>query len=105
MRALLLAAALFAAAPAAAPAAAQAPAQAPAANRLTLADAANAPSGRVIIDGATWRCDGAACTSSGGVRQPALRACRRVVARLGKVTAFTWRGVALDEAQLAACNA
>jgi hypothetical protein len=95
MRAFLLAAALFAAAPAVA--------QAPA-NSLTLADAANAPA-RAIIDGATWRCDGAACTSSGGANQPAPRACRRVVARLGKVTAFTWRGVTLDETQLAACNA
>ena len=83
------------------PAAAQTPA-----TSLTLADAASAPSGRVIIDGASWTCDDAgACEARGGTSQPADRACRRVVARLGAVTAFSWKGQALNEQEIAACNA
>lgn len=97
MRALLAAAVLFAAAPAFA-------ADAPATS-LTLADAAKAPASRVIVDGASWRCEGASCTASGGASQPAPRACRRVVAKLGPVTAFSYKGEALDEQALAACNA
>ena len=96
MRALILAAALFAAAPAFAQSAA---------SSATLADASKAPAGRTIIDGAAWRCDGAACTATGGASQPATRACRRVVARLGQVSAFTWKGEALTAEQLAVCNA
>jgi hypothetical protein len=97
MRALLLAAVLAFAAPVAA--------QAPTGSYLTLADAASAPAGRVIIDGASWSCDGATCTATGGANQPATRACRRVVVRLGKVSAFTWKGQALSADQLATCNA
>lgn len=96
MRALLVAAALFGAAPAFA--------QAPVSSAV-LADAAKAPASSVIIDGAAWRCDGASCTASGGASQPAPRACRRVVARFGAVSAFTWKGVALSADQLTACNA
>ena len=98
MRALLIAAAVFAAAPAFAQ-----PAQAP--TRLTLSDASRAPTGRTIIDGANWRCEGATCTASGGANQPAARACRRVVQRVGPVTSFAWKGVELSAAELAACNA
>lgn len=98
MRALLIAAAVFAAAPAVAQ-----PAQSP--TRLTLADASRAPAGRTIIDGAAWRCEGATCTASGGASQPATRACRRVVQRVGQVTAFSWKGVELSAAELAVCNA
>lgn len=98
MRALLIAAALFAAAPALAQ-----PAQAP--TRLTLADASKAPTGRTIIDGAQWRCEGATCIATGGNSQPAARACRRVVQRVGAVTAFAWKGVELSAAEIAACNA
>jgi len=83
------------------PAAAQTPA-----TSLTLADASSAPSGRVIIDGAGWTCDANGdCTAFGGREQPADRACRRVVARLGPVTAFSWKGQALNEQEIAACNA
>ena len=96
MRALLVAAALFAAAPALA--------QTPATSAV-LADAARAPAGRVIIDGASWACVGASCTASGGANQPATRACRRVVARFGPVSSFNYKGVALSAEQLAACNA
>ena len=97
MRALLLAAALFAAPPALA--------QAPAATSLTLADAAKAPSRPTIIDGARWSCEGATCTASGGTEQPATRACRRVVAKFGAVTAFSYKGVQLSADDLAVCNA
>lgn len=96
MRALFAAAALLVAAPAYA--------QAPATSAV-LADASRAPAARTIIDGAAWRCEGAECTANGGANQPATRACRRVVARFGAVTAFTWKGVALSAEELAACNA
>lgn len=96
MRALLIAAAMFAAAPAFA--------QTPATSAV-LTDAARAPAAAVIIDGAAWRCDGASCTASGGTNQPATRACRRVVARFGAVSAFSYKGVALTAEQIAACNA
>ena len=100
MRALVLAAALFAAAPAFAQPAA------PAASRAVLADAARAPAGRTtIIDGAAWRCEGSTCVASGGGNQPAARACRRVVARLGAVSEFAWKGEALSAEKLAVCNA
>lgn len=98
MRALIAVAALALAAPVAA--------QTPAATSLNLADAAAAPSSRVIIDGAGWTCDETgACIAFGGQAQPAERACRRVVARLGAVTAFSWKGHALNAEQIAACNA
>ena len=99
MRTLLIAAILAVATPTLAT-----PVQTPATS-ATLADAASAPSGRVIVDGATWRCEGTTCTATGGANQPATRACRRVVARLGEVTAFSWKGTALSAEELAACNA
>ena len=95
-RALLIAAALFAAAPALAQ---TAPTSA------VLADAARAPATRTILDGASWRCEGATCTAHGGANQPATRACRRVVARFGPVSSFSYKGVALTAEQIAACNA
>ena len=97
MRALIAAVALFAAVPAIA--------SAQTATSLTLADAAKAPTSRTIIDGATWRCEGTECTATGGTNQPASRACRRVVAKFGEVTAFTYRGVTLTTEELATCNA
>ena len=99
MRTLLIAALLAVATPTLAT-----PVQAPETS-ATLAEATSAPSGRLIIDGATWRCEGDSCTATGGANQPATRACRRVVARLGEVTAFTWKGTALSAEELAACNA
>ena len=96
MRALLIVAALFAAAPAFA--------QSPATSAV-LVDAARAPAARAIIDGASWSCTGATCTATGGANQPATRACRRVVARLGAVSSFSYKGVALSAEQIAACNA
>ncbi|RZJ41152.1 MAG: hypothetical protein EON86_11040, partial [Brevundimonas sp.] len=60
---------------------------------------------RTIIDGANWRCEGATCTASGGANQPATRACRRVVARFGTVSAFTYKGTTLSAEELTTCNA
>lgn len=96
MRALLAAAALLVAAPAFAQSAA---------SSAVLTDAGRAPAGRTIIDGAAWRCEGTACTANGGANQTAARACRRVVARFGAVSAFTYKGVALTSEEIAACNA
>lgn len=96
MRALTLAAAILIAGPAFA--------EAPV-TRATLADASKAPAGRVIIDGASWSCEGEACVATGGSAQPATRACRRVVARFGKVSAFSYKGQELSAEQIAACNA
>ena len=105
MRAVLFAATLALVAPMTAMAQ-TATAPAPASTRAVLADPAKAPSGRsVIIDGATWRCDGASCSATGGSSQPAARACRRVVTRFGAVTEFSWKGETLDTPALAACNA
>lgn len=97
MRAIALVAALFVAAPAFA--------DAPSATRATVVDAAAAPSGRIIIDGATWRCEGTECSATGGTAQPAPRACRRAVAKLGKVSAFSYKGTELTAEQLSVCNA
>ncbi len=57
-----------------------------------------------IIDGARWNCDGATCRSGFVDDMPALRSCKRVVAVTGAVTAFSWRGRALNEAEIAVCN-
>lgn len=84
------------------PAVAQAPT---AATRAVVADAARVPARATIIDGAAWRCEGQTCTATGGAEQPATRACRRVVARFGAVTEFSWKGTTLTAEQLAACNA
>ena len=85
--------------------AAPAVAQTPAPTRVVIADAARVPARATIIDGANWRCEGQTCTASGGADQPAPRACRRVVARFGAVTEFSWKGTALSAEQLAVCNA
>lgn len=84
------------------PAAAQAPAQS-----FTLQNTAAVPADPIVMDGVSWRCDATgACVGAGrGSEQPATRACRRIVARVGAVSAFTWRGSALSADQLAACNA
>ena len=86
-------------------AAAPAVAQTAAPTRVVIADAARVPARATIIDGANWRCEGQTCTASGGADQPAPRACRRVVARFGVVTEFSWKGTALSADQLAVCNA
>lgn len=79
-------------------------AQAPVNTSLTLASAAGAPN-KVIIDGAVWKCANGVCIASGGKSQSAERACRRVVSRLGAVSAFSWQGETLSDEAVAACNA
>ncbi|MBN8552503.1 MAG: hypothetical protein J0L52_06375 [Caulobacterales bacterium] len=80
-------------------------AQSPATS-LTLQNAAAAPTAPTVVDGVNWRCESnGTCVGVGrGTEQPATRACRRVVAQLGAVSSFSWRGRSLDAAQLAACN-
>ena len=59
-----------------------------------------------VFDGRSWTCDetGQCVGRGGGANQPALRECRRFVARLGPVTAYSRGGQALTEAELARCN-
>lgn len=59
-----------------------------------------------MLDGRSWTCgpDGACVARGGGVSQPALRECRRFVARFGVVTRYERDGVALNQAELAQCN-
>ena len=99
MRALALAAALMLAGTA--PAFAQSNA-----SSFTVQNVAFTPSAPVIIDGTNWRCSANnVCVGTGGASQPATRACRRVVAKVGVALAsFTYKGVTLTDAQLAACN-
>jgi len=70
---------------------------------LTLA--APAPKADYIIDGSHWICSANACEAGAVDAMPALRSCKHVVAQVGAVTAFTWRGKSLSDADLAVCNA
>lgn len=73
---------------------------------FTVQNTARTPQAPVIIDGASWRCGAdSVCTATGGASQPAPRACRRVVAKVGAVASFTYRGVTLSAEELATCNA
>lgn len=71
---------------------------------FTVRDATAAPQSNLVIDGASWRCANAVCTGTGGQPQPAPRACRRIVAKVGAVASFTYKGVTLNDEQLATCN-
>lgn len=61
---------------------------------------------RLNLDGRNWACgpDGACVGRGGGTSQPALRECRRFVARFGAVTAFSRDALALTDAEVAQCN-
>ena len=61
---------------------------------------------RLVLDGRAWSCGpGGACVARGsGASQPALRECRRFVARFGAVSRYERGGTALTEAELAQCN-
>lgn len=61
---------------------------------------------RVNLDGRNWACDpaGQCIGRGGGASQPALRECRRFVARFGAVSAFAREGVPLSETDVAQCN-
>ncbi|CAN5402398.1 hypothetical protein BH09PSE1_BH09PSE1_10840 [soil metagenome] len=77
------------------------------ASTFTVRDAAATPQSNLVIDGASWRCGAdKVCTGTGGLSQPAPRACRRVVAKVGAALAsFTYKGVTLTDEQLTTCNA
>lgn len=59
-----------------------------------------------IFDGRNWICgpDGVCVARGNGVSQPAVRECRRFVARFGVVTRYERDGAPLTEGQLAQCN-
>lgn len=101
MRAVVLAAALLLAS---APAALGQ--QSTSASAFTLRDVAATPKTPLLVDGINWRCNADnLCTGSGGQSQPAERACRRIVARLGApLASFTYKGTALSPEDLATCN-
>ncbi len=69
---------------------------------LTLAKAA--PKAEFIIDGADWQCVDIICHAAWVDDMPPVRQCQRVVLETGAVTAFSYRGKALNAAQLAQCN-
>lgn len=58
----------------------------------------------LIQDGAAWRCNGDVCAAPQVKALPIGRACRKIVAELGAVAAFNYRGEDLDAAGLADCN-
>lgn len=72
--------------------------------RATLA--VSGPARSLILDGRSWTCapDGVCVARGAGASQPALRECRRFVARFGAVTRYERGGTTLSEAQLAQCN-
>ena len=58
----------------------------------------------IVFDGAAWRCKSDVCRSPQVKSLPPLRSCKRLARELGTVTAFSYRGVVLSDAQLADCN-
>jgi hypothetical protein len=53
-----------------------------------------AQAGTIIVDGRTWRCDGAVCTgrsSSAPLSQPVTHECQRVAKALGPVLGYRSR--------------
>ena len=101
MRAVLLAAALLLA-----PATATQALPGTPSSSFTVQNVAFTPSSPVLVDGVNWRCNTEnLCVGTGGQSQPASRACRRVVARVGVALAsFTYKGSTLTSEQLATCN-
>ena len=57
-----------------------------------------------IVRGAVFHCDGVSCTGGHSDSPPKL-VCGDTVRTFGKLKRFTVDGRALDDAQLAACNA
>ena len=58
----------------------------------------------LIQDGAAWRCTGDVCAAPQVKSLPIGRACRKVVAELGAVVSFNYRGAELDAAGITDCN-
>ena len=65
-----------------------------------------AATARASIADATWTCEGDSCVGVAAHRSldNPVRECRKVVAVLGPVAAYTARGLKLDESDLKACN-
>jgi len=57
-----------------------------------------------IHDGSAWRCTGDVCTTTKARSLPAARACRKLAAQVGELTAFKYRGEAIEGDELTACN-
>ncbi len=71
-----------------------------------LATAVSQPT-TVAVNGVDWRCDGDACAARSD-RAPGLdgfmRECRKVVAALGPVSAYSSQGRVMSAGNLVACN-
>ncbi|NQE61617.1 hypothetical protein [Caulobacter sp. RHG1] len=63
-----------------------------------------ATAAQFIHDGSVWHCKEDTCTTTKTRALPAGRACRKLAGQLGELTAFTYRGAALDEAAVTDCN-
>lgn len=81
-----------------APAVAQSPAA-----RQTAELVAPAADAKFVGKGTIWRCAGTACTAPASDSRPAI-SCSSLVKQVGKVSAFTVGGVALDQSALERCN-
>lgn len=72
-----------------------------------LKTAASGPT-QIVLDGRTWRCEGLLCkgfASGAPASQPALQECRRVMRKVGPLTAYRSGSRTLDAAALESCNA
>lgn len=58
----------------------------------------------VITDGAVWRCKVNVCRAARVKAETGDQACRQLAARLGELTAFSYRGQDFAPAAVAACN-
>lgn len=56
-----------------------------------------------IIGGSVWQCQGTTCVGAKSGSRPIIM-CQRVVRELGEVAAFTAKGEALADKDLARCN-
>ena len=98
MRTLVLGAALTACLAGSAIAGASAPAA-----WLTLKTKTSA--NNVVLDGAVWSCKVNVCRATKVKAATGDQACRQLAAKLGELTAFSYRGQDFAPAAVAACNA
>lgn len=59
----------------------------------------------VVLDGAVWTCKVNVCRAAKVKAETGDQACRQLAARLGELTAFSYRGKDFTPDALAACNA
>ena len=64
----------------------------------------HAREGRVITKGASWNCREGACKAMSNASRPNIL-CERLAKEVGTLASFTVDGRAMDEADLAKCNA